>query len=370
MAVAERVDCVVIGAGVVGLACARALARSGRDVVVLERHGQIGTETSSRNSEVIHAGIYYEPGSLKAQLCVRGNALLYAHCDTYGVPFRRCGKIIVATDASQFETLRLYQQRAVANGIAELRWLLPDEVAELEPAVSCVGAVMSESTGIIDSHAFMESLVGDLEAHGGAIAFHSQVRNGRPLHGRMLIETNELTLDAQLVVNATGLAAPDMARRLAEHPPAVLPTAFYAKGQYYTLSGRSPFRRLVYPVAEAGGLGVHVTLDLAGQARFGPDVIWIDRVDYQFDERNRERFVTAIRRYYPDLDERRLQPGYTGIRPKISAANEPAADFRLVGPQTHGVEGLIHLFGIESPGLTASLALADVVCALGQAARV
>lgn len=369
MATAERVDCVVIGAGVVGLACARAFARQGHEVIVLERHGQIGTETSSRNSEVIHAGIYYDPGSLKARLCVRGNAMLYAHCKEYGVPFRRCGKIIVATDPAQFDTLRVYQERAVANGTHELRWLQPEEVAVLEPAVRCVGAVMSESTGIIDSHAFMESLLGDLEAHGGVVAFHSEVVGGGPSDGRILVETEQLTLDAGLVINSTGLDAPSLARRLAAHASAEMPTAYYAKGQYYTLTGRSPFRRLVYPVAEAGGLGVHVTLDLAGQARFGPDVVWIDRVDYRFDERNRERFVEAIRRYYPDLDEHRLQPGYTGIRPKISAAGEPAADFLVSGPQTHGVAGLIHLFGIESPGLTASLALADLVCAFASNAR-
>ena len=360
---AERVDCVVIGAGVVGLACARALARDGRDVLVLERHGQIGTETSSRNSEVIHAGIYYESGSLKAQLCVRGKALLYAHCKDYGVPFRRCGKIIVATDAAQFATLRGYQQRAVANGAGELRWLTPEEVAELEPAVRCVGAVLSESTGIIDSHAYMESLVGDLEAHGGVVAFYTEILSGRSEGGRVRVETAQLTLDAALVVNATGLGAPDLARRLAEHPSGALPTGYYAKGQYYTLTGQSPFRRLVYPVAEAGGLGVHVTLDLAGQARFGPDVIWIDAIDYRFDDRNRERFISAIRRYYPDLAVDRLQPGYTGIRPKISGPTEPSADFLIAGPEVHGVAGLVHLLGIESPGLTASLALADDVLA-------
>jgi L-2-hydroxyglutarate oxidase LhgO len=358
---AERVDCVVIGAGVVGLACARALARGGREVVVLERHRQIGTETSSRNSEVIHAGIYYESGSFKARLCVRGKALLYAHCEAYGVPFRRCGKIIVATDAAQLETLRGYQQRALANDVGELRWLVPEEVAGLEPAVRCVGAVLSESTGIIDSHAYMESLVGDLEAHGGVVAFATEILSGRSERGRVRLETAQLTLDAALVVNATGLSAPDLARRLAEHPAAALPTAYYAKGQYYTLTGQSPFRRLVYPVAEAGGLGVHVTLDLAGQARFGPDVIWIDGIDYRFDDRNRDRFITAIRRYYPDLDADRLQPGYTGIRPKISGPTEPSADFLIAGPEAHGVAGLIHLLGIESPGLTASLALADEV---------
>ena len=362
---AERVDVVVIGAGVVGLACAREYARAGRDVVVLERHAQIGTETSSRNSEVIHAGIYYDTGSAKARLCVRGKALLYRHCEMYAVPHRRCGKIIVATDESQFDTLRGYQQRALANGVGELRWLAPADVARMEPAVRCVGAVYSETTGIIDSHAYMESLVGDLEAHGGVVAFHADVVDGRAEHGRVRIDTSELSLDAAVVVNSAGLAAPDLARALGG-TNAPLPRAYYAKGQYYSLSGRSPFNALVYPVAEAGGLGVHVTLDLAGQARFGPDVVWIDSVDYTFDERNRARFVTAIRRYYPDLDETRLQPGYTGIRPKISGPNEPAADFRIVGPANHGVPGLVHLLGIESPGLTASLAIAeDVVTAAG-----
>jgi L-2-hydroxyglutarate oxidase LhgO len=334
-AVADRVDCVVIGAGVVGLACARALALEGREVLVLERHGQIGTETSSRNSEVIHAGIYYDAGSLKARLCVAGKARLYEHCEAFGVPFRRCGKIIVATDESQFETLRGYQRRAIANGVGELRWLSQAQVRELEPAVRCVGAVLSESTGIIDSRAYMESLHGDLEAHGGVIAFHTSVLAGRPQHGRHILETDQGTLDAGFVVNAAGLAAPDLARCLARGAMHEAPTAYYAKGHYYTLSGTAPFHRLVYPVAEAGGLGVHVTLDLAGQARFGPDVVWIDAVDYSFDERNRERFVAAIRRYYPDLDESSLQSCYTGIRTKISAQDQPAADFRIDGPDVH-----------------------------------
>jgi L-2-hydroxyglutarate oxidase LhgO len=317
---------------------------------------------------VIHAGIYYDTGSLKAQLCVRGKALLYRHCEEYGVAHRRCGKIIVATDASQFDTLRGYQARALANGVGELRWLSVEQVAELEPAVRCVGAVMSDTTGIIDSHGYMESLAGDLEAHGGVIAFHSPIRAGAAEHGRIRLDTELMALDAALVVNCAGLSAPDLAAKLAVHRPGVLPKAYYAKGQYYTLSGKSPFRRLVYPVAEAGGLGVHVTLDLAGQARFGPDVVWLPDVDYTFDERNREGFIAAIRRYYPDLDEHRLLPGYTGIRPKISSAREPAADFRILGPGAHGVPGLIHLLGIESPGLTASLALADEVLKLAAAA--
>jgi L-2-hydroxyglutarate oxidase LhgO len=362
--VAETVDCVVIGAGVVGLACARALARAGREVLVLEQHGQIGTETSSRNSEVIHAGIYYDPGSAKARLCVRGKQLLYEHCQTYGVPFRRCGKLIVATDRQQFALLRDYQRRALANGAGELRWLEATEVEALEPAVRSVGGVFSPTTGIIDSHALMESLLGDVQAHGGVIAFHASVRSGRTDAGRVILETDELTLAAALVVNAGGLHAPALALRLAHHPPGVVPPAFYAKGHYYTLAGAAPFRHLVYPVAEAGGLGVHVTLDLAGQARFGPDVVWIDRIDYRFDARNRQRAIDAIRRYYPDLEPDRLEQGYTGIRPKISGPDEPAADFQICGPAQHGIGGLIHLFGIESPGLTASLAIAEEVGAI------
>ena len=235
MCAAETVDCVVIGAGVVGLACAAALARAGREVIVLERHAQIGTETSSRNSEVIHAGIYYDPGSLKARLCVRGKALLYDHCEAFGVPFTRCGKLIVATHASQLDTLRGYQRQALANGVGELRWLSVDEVAQLEPAVRCVGAVWSESTGIIDSHAYMESLLGDLQAHGGVIAFHSQVRSGRAKRERLLVETDGVALNAALVVNSAGLSAPDLARQLAEHPADTLPRGYYAKGHYYTL---------------------------------------------------------------------------------------------------------------------------------------
>jgi L-2-hydroxyglutarate oxidase LhgO len=359
----EVVDCVVIGAGVIGLACARALARAGRDVLVLEQHGQIGTETSSRNSEVIHAGIYYDLGSAKARLCVRGKRLLYEHCEAYQVPFRRCGKLIVATDARQFDVLRDYQQRALANGAGELRWLQAAEVTALEPAVRCQGAVLSPTTGIIDSHAFMESLLGDLQAHAGMIAFHAIARGGRAERGRIIVETDQLVLDAAWVVNDGGLHAPELARRLAPHPPGVLPTAHYAKGHYYTLGGAAPFQHLVYPIAETGGLGVHVTLDLAGQARFGPDVVWIDRIDYSFDAGNRDRAIQAIRHYYPDLDADRLEAGYTGIRPKISGPAELAADFRICGPERHGISGLIHLFGIESPGLTASLAIAEEVCA-------
>jgi L-2-hydroxyglutarate oxidase LhgO len=361
--VTERVDAVVIGAGVVGLACARALALAGHDVIVLERHGQIGVETSSRNSEVIHAGIYYPTGSAKAALCVRGKALLYDYCTTHPVEHRRCGKIIVATQDDQIDTLKGYQRAARANGAGELRWLTAAEIGDLEPAVRCIGGVFSETTGIIDSHSYMQSLQSDLEAARGMIAFESVVREGQVGTRGTRLVTDDTELDATLVVNAAGLHAPMLARQLHHAPLNPFPRAYYAKGHYYAYAGKSPFGRLIYPVAETGGLGVHVTLDLAGQARFGPDVMWQDRVDYSFDDHNRHRFVAAIRRYFPALDPERLHPAYTGVRPKISGPTEPAADFAILGPREHGARGIVHLLGIESPGLTASLAIAERVIA-------
>ncbi len=357
---ADTVECVVIGAGVVGLACAAELARRGREVVVLEQHRQIGTETSSRNSEVIHAGIYYPKDSLKATLCVAGKALLYAHCDEHHVPVRRCGKIIVATEAAQLETLRGYQRSAKANGVAPLRWLTASQVRSLEPEVVSVGGVYSDSTGIIDSHAYMESLVGVVESGSGAIAFDTRLEAGAINGVGVRLVTDSVELEAKVVINAAGLHAPDVARRL-PHGDVRLPLAHFAKGHYYTLSGRSPFEHLVYPIAEAGGLGVHVTIDLGGQAKFGPDVSWIDSVDYAFDDSRRSAFIEAIRRYYPGIDPTRLTPGYTGIRPKIVDASGGAADFLILGPAEHGVAGVVHLLGIESPGLTASLAIANAV---------
>lgn len=353
----ETVDAVVIGAGVVGLACARALALQGLEVVVLERHEQIGTETSSRNSEVIHAGIYYPAGSRKAALCVRGKRLLYDFCDDHTVPHQRCGKIIVASSEDQLDTLRQYQAQALRNGVGELPWLTAADIAAMEPAVRAVAGVFSESTGIIDCHAYMLALRGDLEAAGGMIALGTAVQGLRPAGEGLQVVTDAMELRAHRVINAAGLAAPEVAAWVSADAPA----AYYARGRYYTYQGRSPFSRLVYPVAEAGGLGVHVTLDLGGQARFGPDVAWIDSVDYHFDDGRRDDFADAIRRYFPDLDAARLQPGYTGIRPKISGPDEPAADFRIDGPAVHGVSGLVNLLGIESPGLTASLAIAEAV---------
>lgn len=356
---AERCDVVVIGAGVVGLAVARGLARAGRDVLVLERHDVIGSETSSRNSEVIHAGLYYPTGSLKAQLCVRGKALLYKHCADYGVPHQRIGKIVVATSKAQFAVLESYQRQARVNGAGELPWLDRAEVLALEPEVDALAGVYSESTGIIDSHAYMLSLVGDLEAAGGTIAFHAEATALQRWSDGVRVRCDDFALDAALVVNAAGLSAPAMAARLGGAH-----RGYYAKGHYYTLSGKSPFSRLVYPIADAGGLGVHVTLDLGGQARFGPDVVWQEDEDYAFDERGFERFGDAIRRYYPGLDESRLHPGYTGIRPKLAPAGSGAADFLIEGPAATRVPGFFNLLGIESPGLTASLAIAERVLAM------
>ena len=353
---AEHCDTVVIGAGVLGLAVGRALAHSGREVLVLERHDVIGSEISSRNSEVIHAGIYYPTGSVKARLCVRGKALLYEHCAAYNVPHGRLGKIIVASKRAQFDTLKGYQRQARVNGVGELPWMTRAEVLALEPEVDAVAGVYSESTGIVDSHAFMLSLLGDIEAAGGVIAYLTEVSDLERLDTGVRVRCGGFDLDADLVVNATGLSAPAMAARLGGAH-----RGYYAKGHYYTMSGKSPFTHLVYPVADPGGLGVHVTLDLAGQARFGPDVVWLDDEDYGFDGVDLRAFVEAIRRYYPGLDESRLHPGYTGIRPKLAAPGEPGSDFVIEGPAETGVPGFVNLLGIESPGLTASLAIAEQV---------
>ncbi len=349
----ERVDCVVVGAGVVGLAVAARLAEAGLELVVAERHDCIGSETSSRNSEVIHAGIYYPTGSTKARLCVAGKHKLYDYCEARDIPHARCGKIIVAAHDGQVDTVKAYIDKGRDNGVDDLRWLPAGAVHELEPEVSSVGAVLSPSTGIVDSHAFMLSLQGDLERAGGMLALESEILRIEP---GPVVHTNDFSLAADWVINCAGLAAPD----LATDTPGT-PAPYYAKGHYYAYSGRQPFSRLVYPVAEAGGLGVHVTVDLAGQVKFGPDVRWIDHIDYHFDESHFEDFVAAIRSYYPALDPDRLHPSYTGIRPKIAPAGAPFSDFVISGPEAHGIAGRVNLFGIESPGLTASLAIADEV---------
>ena len=361
----ENADAVVIGAGVVGLAVARQLAINGREVIILEAENAIGTVTSSRNSEVIHAGIYYPQGSLKATSCVAGKNLLYEYCVGHGIPHLRCGKLIVATDAAQLGELEAIQKKAHANGVTDVVWMTKAQATALEPAVSCVGALYSPSTGVIDSHAFMLGLLGDAEAHGAMLAFLSPLARASVRDdGRIELEvggSEPMRLAARTVVNAAGLTAPSLARRIEGFPQDKVPPEFYAKGNYYSLIGRSPFSRLVYPVPEPGGLGVHITIDLGGQARFGPDVEWIEQIGYDVDPRRADRFYAAIRRYWPGLPDHALAPGYAGIRPKIAGPKDPAPDFVIQGPDDHGVRGLVNLFGIESPGLTASLALAEDV---------
>src|SRR3954469_3391085 len=360
----DRVDCVVIGAGVIGLAIARRLAQAGREVIVLEAAEGIGTVTSSRNSEVIHAGIYYKDGSLMARMCVRGKHALYAYCRDRGIPHRNCGKLIVATTPAETAKLQSIKAHAEANGVDDLQTLSGAEARELEPALQCEAALRSPSTGIVDSHAFMLALRGDAEAAGAAFAFHAPLSRGKAVAGGFELEVGgeaPLALGCQLLVNAAGLAATSVARGIDGMPIDLIPPAYLAKGNYFSCSARAPFSHLIYPVPEPGGLGVHLTLDLAGQAKFGPDVEWVDRIDYAVDPARAERFYPAIRRYWPDLPDGALMPGYSGIRPKIVPPTVARQDFVIQSARQHGVEGLINLFGIESPGLTSSLAIAGYV---------
>jgi L-2-hydroxyglutarate oxidase LhgO len=362
----DSVDAVVIGAGVVGLAVGRALARRGLETVVLERANAIGTGTSSRNSEVIHAGIYYPAGTLKARLCVQGRAQLYAFCESHGVSHRRCGKLVVATSAAQHAALQATLDKAAANGVA-LSWLDADAARALEPALNCSAALLSPDTGIVDSHGLMLALQGDLERHGGALALQSPVLGVQCGSDGHVVEVGgdvPMALSARVIVNAAGLWAPGLAAVERGLPATRVPQAFLAKGNYFSLAGRAPFSRLIYPVPEQAGLGVHLTLDLAGQARFGPDVQWLepgdpDAIDYIVDPARADAFYAEIRRYWPGLRDAALQPAYSGVRPKLQGPGVPAGDFVLQGPADHGIAGLMNLFGIESPGLTASLALAD-----------
>jgi L-2-hydroxyglutarate oxidase LhgO len=369
----DRVDSIVIGAGVAGLAVARELAMRGREVIIVERETLIGSITSARNSEVIHAGIYYPEGSAKARLCVAGRQLLYAYCESRGVAFRRCGKLIVATSPEQVEKLEGIRRSAAANGADDLVLLSRDEALKLEPALHCIAALHSPSTGIIDSHAYMRALLGDATAHGASLALQSTVVGAEVMTNgiRLTIESpgsDTTELLAGTVINSAGLDAPAVAARIDGLQRHLVPRAYFAKGNYYSLSGRAPFRRLVYPVPEPGGLGVHLTIDLGGQAKFGPDVQWLDIadskcIDYAVDPARAERFYAEIRKYWPGLANGALTPAYSGVRPKISAPGTDA-DFVIQGPETHGIPGLMNLFGIESPGLTSSLALAREVCNL------
>ncbi len=368
----EHTDAVVIGAGVVGLAVARALAATGREVVILEAENAFGTITSARNSEVIHAGISYPTGSLRALLCVRGKQLLYAYCADHGVAHRRCGKLVVATDAAELPALQRLQATAQANGVADLQWLTPDQASALEPALHSVGALLSPSTGIIDSHGLMLALLGDAERCGAVLALCSPVRGWRVTPNGIELDVGDsagpdaaMTLRAEVVVNSAGLGAPALARRLAGLDAAGVPRDHLAKGCYFTLPGRAPFSRLVYPApGQSSHLGVHLTLDLGGQARFGPSFEWVDQIDYSVPAAGADAFYAEVRRYWPALPDGALQPGYAGLRPKISGPGEAAADFRIDGPGLHGVPGLVNLYGIESPGLTSCLAIAEQVAAL------
>ncbi len=367
----DQVDSIVIGAGAVGLAVGRALAARGRETIVVEAQPAIGQGVSSRNSEVIHAGLYYPTGSLKARLCVRGKELLYALCASHGVEHRRCGKLVVATTEAEAAALTTIEDRARANGVP-LQWLDAPQAKALEPALQCVAALLSPTTGIVDSHGFMLALQGDLERAGGMVALGSTVdavtlgRGGAP-HVVRMADGSEVA--AREIVNSASLHACALARRFDGLDPRFIPQEHFAKGNYYSLAGRAPFTHLIYPAPADAWLGVHLTLDLGGQAKFGPDLEWLaarrpEDIDYTVDPRRADGFYAEVRRYWPGLPDGALQPSYSGVRPKIYGPGEKAPDFRIDGPPLHGVDGLVNLFGIESPGLTSALAIADHVAVL------
>jgi len=363
----DQIECVVVGAGVVGLAVARALAARGREVLVLEAAEAIGVGTSSRNSEVIHAGIYYPRGSQKAALCVRGRELLYEYCAERGLPHQRCGKLLVATARNQTPQLESILARGKENGVLDLIRISGAEAQALEPALECVDAVFSPQTGIVDSHQLMLALQGDAQRDGAMFAFHSPVESIEASNGRFVVKVggaSPTTIGAACVINSAGLYANTLARKIRGLDPRYVPPLYLARGNYFSMSGRAPFSRLIYPMPNEAGLGVHLTIDLGGQARFGPDVEWVDAIGYDVDPRRADSFYAAIRAYWPALPDRALQPAYAGIRPKLSGPGEAAADFLIQGAAAHGVRGLVNLFGIESPGLTASLAIAVRVCEL------
>ena len=360
----ENIETVVVGAGVVGLAVARALARAGHEVVIVEAAEAIGTETSSRNSEVIHAGIYYAAGSLKARLCVEGKERLYTYCSEHGVGHERCGKLIVATAEDELVMLDGLKDKALANGVDDLMFMTPGQVAAREPAIFCHGALLSPSTGIIDSHGLMLAYLGDAEDAGAMLALLSPVEAGQVTDDGIVLNVGgaePIELCARYVVNAAGLGANRLAGAIDGMPVGKVPPLYCAKGCYFGLEGRSPFNSLIYPAPNEASLGVHVTIDLGGQCRFGPDLEWVDRIDYDVDPSRADGFYDAIRRYWPALPDGAIMPGYAGVRPKVQAPGTPAADFMIQGPADHGVAGLVNLFGIESPGLTSSLALADEI---------
>ncbi|MAE95247.1 MAG: FAD-dependent oxidoreductase [Deltaproteobacteria bacterium] len=357
----ETVDAVVVGAGVVGLAVARALARSGHEVVILESGDAYGLQTSSRNSEVIHAGIYYPPGSLKARLCVEGKHALYRYCETRGVVHRRIGKLIVATAEEDLAVLEELQAKAARNGVDDLEWLSGEQATKLEPALTCRAALLSPSTGIVDSRGFMTALLGDAQECGAQLSVHTPFEEGSAGREGLRVRSGEMEVGCGILVNAGGLGAQAVARAIGGLDPATIPRRYLSKGSYFSTPGKAAFSRLIYPVPNAAGLGIHVTLDVAGQMRFGPDQEWVEQVGYDVDEGRAPRFAEAVCRYFPTLDETTLVPAFAGVRPKVQAPGEPMADFAIHGPEVHGVDGLVNLFGFESPGLTAALAIAQEV---------
>jgi len=362
----DQLDCVIVGAGVIGLAIARSLALAGREVIVLEAESEIGMHTSSRNSEVIHAGLYYPEGSLKATLCVKGRTLLYDYCERHHVPYKRIGKLIVASHKAEKDKLLAIRSQAVRNGVMDLRLVEKEEIQSLEPAITGQLGLLSPSTGIIDSHSLMMAFLADIEANNGAILKRSRLQGASVTrHGfKLQIEGTDAEVECKTLVNAGGLLAESVARSISGLDPEKISKIRYAKGHYFAYGGKSPFRHLVYPLPTDGGLGVHATNDLSGALRFGPDVEWIDSIDYEFDASRLQHFVESIKKYFPGLDIDKMSPGYTGIRPKISGPGESPQDFVIQGAQSHGVNGLVNLFGIESPGLTSALAIGDYVSAL------
>lgn len=366
-----EVECLVVGAGVVGLAVARALAMKGKEVWLLDRESQVGMQTSSRNSEVIHAGIYYPQGSLKAKLCVQGRHLLYDYCDRNAIPYRRCGKLIVAKDVSQLDDLKRIQQHAIANGVEDLEFLCQEEVLAMEPDLEVVGALFSPSTGIIDSHSYMQQLQADFERFGGQVVLNTELVAKEIDETGIIFELKgqNTQLKASSCVNSAGLSAIQLFKNIVTFPQQYLPEAHFAKGSYFAYSAKTPFTHLIYPVPVSGGLGVHLTIDMAGAAKFGPDVEWLTEsevpeggeFDYVVDPNKSNDFVTAISQYWPNVDSKKLVTDYSGMRPKVSGPDEPAGDFIIQGVDEHGIDGLVNLFGIESPGLTSSLAIAEEV---------
>ena len=375
----HKLDCVVVGAGVVGLAVARSLALAGREVIVLEAESQIGMHASSRNSEVVHAGIYYREGSLKARLCVTGKEMLYRYCEEHRIDHQRIGKLIVASGDKGQRKLRAIADQAEKNAVTDLRLLDVSEVAGLEPNVECEKGLLSPSTGIVDSHGLMTALQAEVEGQGGEVVLNSPVKNLRANDGELQFEIAGEVFACRTLVNSAGLGAQDLVLRmfgegggdrahgaLQQHSDqaAALPPLYFAKGHYFSYQGKSPFQRLIYPLPFNGGLGIHATNDLSGATRFGPDVTWVEDIDYEFDDSRKAVFANAIRSYFPGLDADKLVPAYTGIRPKLTGAGGPVTDFVIQGKAGHGVPGLVNLFGIESPGLTASLAIGEYVRAM------